>query len=179
VKYKLEPSLIITPAKADPKFLEALKLPFKDDQKEGAPVQTLKSQHFTVHNAKQKFYVVKHTLMASSSSVAAPSQSSQQYQQQQQFTSSTIGSETCYGERYLWGLSPVDIDENTQMLRAAGGLLSYMQENRIQFCAEEGDIFQAIKYLKHVDLYVLQLQLVDLLFWCFGILVVLFNSYCC
>lgn len=58
-------------------------------------------------------------------------------------------------ENYMYGLSTIDVTENKQMVRAAGGLLCYMQNNRLQFGElDETDVLKCIKVVKSIALYV-------------------------
>lgn len=53
----------------------------------------------------------------------------------------------------MWGLSTVDVSEHVQMVRAIGGLLSYLQNNRLQFGDfSETEVLSCVKHTHHMSL---------------------------
>ena len=55
---------------------------------------------------------------------------------------------------FLWGLSSVDVSENHQMIRATGGILSFIKENSSYFGNDvENQFFDCIKKIVQIPLY--------------------------
>ncbi len=54
---------------------------------------------------------------------------------------------------FMWGLTSLESNENIQMVRAAGALVSFMQNNRLLFGELDGDqVLNSITKIVHLPL---------------------------
>ena len=59
-----------------------------------------------------------------------------------------------YDSLFMFGLSSLEVSDNPRMVRAAGGLLHFLQENFLVLqCSSAQDVLPSITSLKHIELF--------------------------
>eukprot|EP01080_Neovahlkampfia_damariscottae_P003540 gene3540-6275_t len=126
VKFQFKPNFIITSYKSEKSFVDSLRNPVIGSEEE-VNFKTLKATNFNFENAKKLLSQVNQTLQKKNK-------------------------EQIFDNDFLWGLSSIDISENHQMVRATGGILTFIKENSTYFgqISSDDQCFDCIKKIVHI-----------------------------
>ncbi|KAF0974817.1 hypothetical protein FDP41_006291 [Naegleria fowleri] len=130
VKYEVKPNLILVPSRTENSFIKNVKKPI-EGAKEQVEVRLLKASDFAHDNSTKKLQLLEQVMMNDLPDRAE----------------TAIGEEP-QRKNSIFDFSSLHLEENHQTVRALGGLLSFLQSNRLSY--GEIDDVEVLKNIKTI-----------------------------
>ncbi|EFC36581.1 predicted protein [Naegleria gruberi] len=157
VKFEVKPNLILVPSRLEQSFMKHVKKPIEGAKEQQIEVKLLKSSDFSAENATKKIQLLENVLLGNQNDRMMTDEEPstpilnngpaflKQANRLRQVSEKNDN---------MFDFSSLYVEENTQTVRALGGLLCHIQTNRLSFGElDDIEVLKNIKNIKNFKLF--------------------------